>query len=111
MHMKSVVCRVAMWLVAASFVGCGGGTEEASDVDRMVYFDTKTKTAVVAEVSDETPALNLTTGRKTLMPALYCPKCESWHSVPPLDQINRIPGATKCRKTGADLTFEGPWPE
>ena len=78
----------------------------------MVYVDTasRKKEAMVMEVADHFPAVHPRTGKRTLMPAMYCPKCAKWHPVPPPEQINRTPQATVCPKTGAALTFDGPWP-
>ncbi|HRX78907.1 MAG TPA: hypothetical protein P5307_07580 [Pirellulaceae bacterium] len=93
-------------------LGCGGADEVApAKVSQAVYVDTKTQKAMVCDVSAETPVVNPATGQRTLMPALYCPKCLRWHALPPLEQINRIPNATKCSRTGATLTADGPWPE
>ncbi len=77
----------------------------------MVYVDTVTKKPIVMEIADSFPATNPETDKRTLMPAMYCPKCSKWHPVPPLDQINRTPRATQCPKTGTQLTPDGPWPE
>lgn len=105
-------CSLVLLLLCIALVGCGG-TEEATTnkVARAVYVDTKTMKAIVCEVVGEPPLVNPATGKRTLMPALYCPKCLRWHSLPPLDQINRTPNATKCSKTGAELIADGPWPE
>ena len=99
-------------MLLAGLSGCGAPDEvETAVVQRAVYVDTKTLKAVVCDVVKDPPAVNPVTGKRTLMPALYCPKCLRWHPLPPLDQINRTPNATKCSKTGATLTADGPWPE
>lgn len=93
-------------------MGCGRAEEAAKDKSlQAVYVDAKTMEAVVCDKVEEPPALNPKTGQRTLMPALYCPACQSWHPVPPPDQINRVPGAATCRKTAAMLIPDGPWPE
>ena len=105
-------CLMAVGVLGAGLVGCGGSSEvDTGEVDQTVYVDTTTMQAMVGPSTDETPALNPKTGKRTLMPALYCPGCLRWHPVPSVDQINRVPDATKCRKTGATLTTDGPWPE
>ena len=99
-------------VLGISVMSCSGPADVATDkVPQAVYVDTETMQAVVGDIVDEPPALNPETGQRTLMPALYCPACQSWHAVPPAGQINRVPGATTCRKTGAALTTDGPWPE
>lgn len=105
-------CLLALGVLGISLLGCGRSAEDATDeVSQAVYVDTETMQAMVCDIVDEPPALNPKTGQRTLMPALYCPACRSWHPVPPPDQINRMPGATTCRKTGAALTADGPWPK
>lgn len=106
------------WMVlvgAAVLAGCGGPEEVNIDgrEGKMVYVDTasKKKEALVMEVAADFPAEHPRTGKRTLMPAMYCPKCAKWHPVPPPDQINRTPRATLCPKTGVAMTVEGPWPE
>lgn len=76
----------------------------------MVYVDTVTGEAQAMEVAGEFPAVQPRTGKRTLMPAMYCAKCGKWHPVPPPDRINRAGRAALCPKTGAPLTAEGPWP-
>jgi hypothetical protein len=112
MDINAKTLVIAVSALGISLLGCGGSAEVATDeVSQAVYVDTKTMQAVVCDIVDEPPALNPKTGQRTLMPALFCPTCQAWHPVPPADQINRVPGATTCRKTGAALTTEGPWPE
>lgn len=103
---------IGMSVLALSLVGCGRSTEVATDATpRAVYVDTTTMQAVVSDLVTDPPAVNPATGKRTLMPALYCPTCRAWHPVPPPDQINRAAGASTCRKTGAALTADGPWPD
>ena len=97
-------------LVTTTFAGCGGVEAPTdSNANKMVYVDTETKQAFAGNLA-ETPAINPQTGKPTLMPGLYCPKCKAWHAVPPLDQINRIPNARRCAKTRIPLVADGPWP-
>ena len=91
------------------------GCSKAPPIDpgregRMVYVDAATDEAVVGEIATEFPAVHPRTGKRTLMPAMYCEKCGKWHPVPPPDQINRVPRAAQCPKTGAPLVPDGPWP-
>ena len=116
--MRALLIARGFWMVlvgAVVLVGCGGEEEVVVDehAGKMVYVDTasRKKEAIVMEVADAFPAEHPRTGKRTLMPAMYCPKCGKWHPVPPPDQINRTPKATVCPKTGAAMTFDGPWPE
>lgn len=62
--------------IGSGLLGCGGSEEVATtESQRAVYVDIKTLQAVVGDVVKEPPAVNPATGQRTLMPALYCPKC------------------------------------
>ena len=76
----------------------------------MVFIDTVTKRPVVQAASTESPAVNLATGKRTLRPAAYCDACQAWHAIPPIEELQRRPGALKCPKTKAALRFDGPRP-
>ena len=91
--------------------GCGDEdiTEDASA--RMVYVDAESLDAIVADRSDTFPIVNPSTGKRTLMPGLYCSQCEKWYPVPAPDRINSVPGAGLCPETQNPLTGDGPWPD
>lgn len=93
------------------FVGCSQSDSSESETESTVYVDLKSGEAVLAEPSQQLPAVNPATGRATLMPALYCPTCEKWYPAPPADQLNRQPGAGLCPKTKTPLIHDGPRPE
>ena len=98
-------------LLSAMIAGCGGDSAaESSETMQRVYFDIKTKRAVVAAASTETPAVHPETGRRTLMPALYCGQCAAWRAAPPLQELQRNPDARLCRKCKGPLTADGPLP-
>ena len=78
---------------------------------KMVFVDTKTMAPVVRSVADSLPAANPATGKRTLMPGLYCSTCQKWYPVPPPDEINRRPNAALCPETQEPLISDGPWPE
>jgi hypothetical protein len=96
-------------LLTAVIVAAPGCTRpEEPSARTMVYLDSITKKPVVQEVSNEFPAVNLSTGKRTLKPAAYCDACKTWHAIPPLDQIQRRPGSLSCPKTKTPLRFDGP---
>jgi hypothetical protein len=99
---------IPLLLLAA---GCGGESEAKSAAQaQRVYFDSETKQAVAADMSPDIPALNPKTGRRTLMPALYCATCQQWHAAPPLAELQRNPKARMCPKCKGPLTADGPLP-
>ena len=112
MNNPTALFMVCLALTGLAISGCSDS--EATDdmrAGRMVYVDTKTMQPFVHDIASEFPAGHPETGKRTLMPALYCPECKQWHAVPPVEQINRMPGATRCRKTRSLLTADGPWPD
>ena len=93
------------------FAGCDDSSTPRALPALMVYFDMRAQEAVVYQTAIEFPARHPVTNQPTLMPALYCARCESWQAVPPADRINRSPGAATCAKCWMALGVEGPWPE
>lgn len=99
-------------LAAACLAGCGrSANDDSSPLGLMVYVDLETKAPVVQLGTEEVPAVHPETGRRTLMPGLYCPKCERWHPTPPFDTLQRTPGAGRCPEHDLPLTSDGPWPQ
>ncbi|WP_417731778.1 hypothetical protein [Rosistilla oblonga] len=111
MSAKVNIRQAAACLLLLAAIGCGETAPPVAEVTQSVYVDTDTMQAIVADTATQTPAVHPVTGKRTLQPALYCPKCERWHAIPSVEQINRKPGATRCPKTGAEMTADGPWPE
>lgn len=97
---------IALLLLTA---GCGGESAAKTPTQR-VYFDSESKRAVAADMSPETPAVNPQTGRRTLLPALYCAKCQEWRAAPPLQELQRNPKARLCPKCKGPLVADGPPP-
>lgn len=77
----------------------------------IVYVDLKTKQPVVQLACEEVPARHPETGKRTLMPGLYCPTCGRWHPAPPFETLQRTPGAALCPTDRTPLTTDGPWPQ
>jgi hypothetical protein len=98
----------AMLLFAA---GCGADTAADQAVEsKRVYWDAETRGPVAADVSAESPAVHPATGRRTLMPALYCARCNEWRAVPPLAEVQRNPKSRICAKCKGSLVADGPPP-
>ena len=90
--------------------GCGSETEALSESGKMVFVDTETMNPMVLPTTDSVPAVNPETGRRTLMPGLFCSDCMAWYPAPPVEQVNRQPGSALCPKTGTPLVADGPRP-
>lgn len=97
--------------VYVSMAGCGSEDTNTRPLDRMVYVDTETRQPMVHEIVNPVPAINPETGKRTLMPGLYCPTCKTWYPVPAADQINTRPNAGQCPKDKTALIADGPWPD
>jgi hypothetical protein len=90
---------------------CSEAAPEARVPAEMVFFDVETKQPVVQQVSAEAPAVNAATGRRTLLPGLYCPQCRAWRPAPPLEVAQRTPAALRCPQCQGVMTADGPVPE
>ncbi len=97
-------------LLITAVAGCGPAEPDTTTSDTAVFVDTVTQTAMVLPVTATVPAINPETGKRTLMPGLFCPDCQKWYPVPAPDQINRQPDAARCPKTQTPLIADGPWP-
>ncbi len=94
--------------------GCGEApTPPAADqTNQMVYYDRVTRKPVVYNIAREFPAIHPATGKPTMVPACYCPKCQKWYPSPPLEIRERNPEVMQCpKKCGAKMTLTGPWPD
>ena len=89
--------------------GCGETPQP--EEERVVYVDRKTKEVFILEDSFETPAVNPKTGKRTLLRGLYCPECEKWYAVPPLEVIRRNPKSVFCPKDKTKMVLDGVVPE
>ncbi|MES2792513.1 MAG: hypothetical protein V4719_23065 [Planctomycetota bacterium] len=93
-----------------------------------VYQQTKTTPleATVGEESDEivlyntatgdvsrsewvaTPAVDPKSGKRILVPGMYCSKCQKWFPAPPPEMVERSPGGPVCPRDKTRLTVDGP---
>jgi hypothetical protein len=90
--------------------GCDREGTDSPVVAEVVYVDQETRQPVVMSGATDAPAVNPATGRRTLMPGLYCPQCKAWHATPPLESLQRNPAARRCPKCQSALTADGPAP-
>lgn len=107
--MKRTISRLGAVLIAA-IAGCGSGVPGPTTGNNAVFVDTVTLTAMVLPVSGALPEIHPETGKRTLMPGLFCPECQKWYPVPAPEQINRQPDAARCPRTRTPLIADGPWP-
>ena len=104
--------RRAVLLAMLIATGCqpGNSTDSASR-SGVVCVDVDTQEVVLLEETIQYPARNPNTGTNTLVPALYCEDCQTWHPAPSMEQLHRQRGVAYCPKTGRVLTADGPLPD
>jgi hypothetical protein len=102
--------RRAIMLFVVIAAGCAKSAPPPAVEETVVYFDTALKEAVLTPPASIFPAVNPKTGKRTLMPAAWCPGCKAWHAAPPIEEVQRNPKALLCPKTGAKLNPKGPEP-
>ncbi|MFV0445429.1 MAG: hypothetical protein ACK5Q5_17765, partial [Planctomycetaceae bacterium] len=106
LHWKLPIAAALATLV----VGCNSGDVVDPGAKETVCIDTKSKEVVVVTGLTSVPETNSQTGTKTLVPAMYCDKCKTWHATPPVEQLQRQHGVAHCPKSGVALTIDGPLP-
>ena len=89
-----------------SLSGCSSNTA-ADDQQTVVYVCEESKTLIKAP-QQPTPAEHPETGQPTLLRALYCARCNTWHVVPPTDIYPRDPLSYACPKHKIPMSAEGP---
>lgn len=97
------------WTLARTFestpneisIGDSIGAVDA-EADEMHFICTETGVVSVGE-PQSTPAVNPKTGRRTLLQALYCPKCRKWYRAPPPEMAERSPRGPVCPVSGDRL--------
>lgn len=95
-------------LVAGVLPGCSeANVSDAFPKQEIVYVCTETG-KIVRGPAQATPAVNPDTGKKTLMPGLYCKTCDKWYPSPPLDVAQRNPTSRLCPKHRTPLEADGP---
>src|SRR5690606_15223202 len=104
--------NVSFCALTACLSSCERGSDVPSEASAVtVLLDARSSALFTSSEAGGEPAVHPRTGRKTLMPALYCPRCQKWHPVPPVEQLQRSPRARQCPKTGVALVANGPVPE
>lgn len=99
-------------LLLVGTLGCQHAEETiVSEQPDQVAFDSISKLAYAIDAKIVLPIANPHNEKSQLQPALFCTKCLKWSPSPPLDQLNRNPGAATCQRDGTPLVAEGPLPK
>ncbi|MCA9055801.1 MAG: hypothetical protein KDA75_18320 [Planctomycetaceae bacterium] len=84
----------------------------ASPAERsIVCVDIHTGQVFAVDATESVPTVNPESGEKSLMPGLYCERCQTWHVAPSVEQLHRQHGVAYCAKTGGVLKLDGPRPD
>ena len=89
----------------------GGSTTVPDELlQEIVYVDKETGDVFLLRARSS-PEIHPETGDPTLIPGMYCEKCNSWKPVGPIEmlQTSRVPRVCPTHKT--PLSLEGPLPE
>ena len=109
---KGFVQLVFSGVLLVTAVGCNRSeTVVVEKPSFQVAYDQKSKQAYLVDGSIELPAAHPTVPKSQLQPAMFCSKCGKWYPLPPIEQLNRNPGAATCPKDQQLLTPEGLLPE
>lgn len=104
----------SQWIAGWSLLllsGCGNAPRPTGIAEEQwVFVDTATRKTFLGQPTAELPAIHPETGKRTLMPGLYCPRCQEWYPAPPLEVRQRNPESLRCPKSGDLMTAEGPVP-
>ena len=97
-------------LLASIAVLCVVGCAEPSDLVPVeaTLIDSKTGERFRLASVDQVPAVHPETGERTLMPAMFCPRCEVWQQVPSPEHVNRIQNAMRCANCQGELVLWAP---
>lgn len=92
------------------FAGCGP-TGAAPVETQMVYVDTADHRVLLMPQQPTTPAVSPVTGKRTLVPGLYCAECRRWYASPPPEVLQRSTAAYRCPRGGHPMRPDGPPPD
>lgn len=97
--------------ITALLAGCGtNSADPADETAKNVYVCTESDEVFVSASTDYRTR-HPSTGKQTLVRAMYCPRDRKWYAAPPPDRLQRGTQPPLCpdRKTPMELT--GPVPE
>lgn len=100
---------LVLGLGAAVLWGGRAGPQDANDPARqkIVYVCTETGRTLQGPAT-AVPAVNAETGRRTMMPGLYCEQCRKWHATAPFEVTQRDPASRLCPRHRTPMRTEGP---
>lgn len=92
------------WTIFQSFKTTPNEISLREEPDEITFICTETGETSRGELRS-TPALNTRTGRRTLVQALYCRKCQKWQPAPPPVMVERSPRGPTCPLCAAPLAM------
>jgi hypothetical protein len=116
MPMSKVTIGIAVAVViaagAALYPLFVGGSSAVPDelLQQFVYVDTNSGEAFLLRAR-RSPELHPETGEPTLIPGMYCEKCEAWKPVGPMENLQTRRAVHRCPVHKIPLTMDGPLPD
>ncbi|MBI3862194.1 MAG: hypothetical protein HY290_09895 [Planctomycetia bacterium] len=101
-----VACAGAI-LFVAGWLRQTGIDNEPELSDEITYICRETGQTIRGS-RENPPAPGTIPGCQTLVQALYCPKCDKWHPMPPPEALERMPAGPRCRVHNEGLLEEIP---
>ena len=100
---------VAAWMLYPMLLG-GSSVVADKDLQQIVHVDRETGKAFLVRAR-LSPEVNPETGKRTLIPGMYCEKCKAWKPVGPIELLQTQRSIHKCPTHKIPLLRDGPFPE
>jgi hypothetical protein len=102
----AIVCG---WLLYPVLVG-GSSVVREEELQEIVYVDSESGEAFLLRARTS-PEYHPETGEPTLIPGMYCEKCQKWKPVGPIEMLQTNNGQRRCPIHKTPLLRDGPLPE
>ena len=109
---SSLVLAIVISMIWFAYPILVGGSPVIRDdqLQEVVYVDVKTGEAFLLRARNS-PESHPGTGEPTLVPGMYCEKCNAWKPVGSMEQLQTNSAKRKCPVHKTLLIREGPRPE
>ncbi|WP_010585177.1 hypothetical protein [Schlesneria paludicola] len=101
---------IAVMRIATPLLFSGAQPVREDQLQEIVYVDTKSGESFLLRARNS-PEAHPGTGEPTLVPGMYCEKCQAWKPVGSMEQLQTGNGTRNCPVHKTPLVREGPLPE
>lgn len=105
-----LVIVVAVVRIASPVVFSGAQPVREEQLQEIVYVDTKSGEAFLLRARNS-PEAHPGTGEPTLVPGMYCEKCQAWKPVGSMEQLQTGRATRNCPVHKTPLIPDGPKPD